>query len=108
MADTEITEIKFQALRESMEVNFLYIRERLERLQDALEKLAATAVTEEAYQRQARSILRAHTRLNSQDEKLLQHRLVYRILNIIGALFGAVIIAVAVAFATGKATIAWQ
>lgn len=107
-ADTQVTEVKFQALRELIEVNFRHIRERLERLQNALEHLAVTAVTEEAYQRQSQSIQRAHARLNSHEEKLQHHQYAYRLLELLGGLLAVIVLAILVALATGKAAIVWQ
>lgn len=106
--DTQVTEVKFLALRELIEINFRHVRERLEELQDALGKLASAMVTETDFQHQVQSVQRAHKRLNAHDEKLRNHQFAYRLLEVTGAIFGAVVLALLVAFATGKATIVWQ
>lgn len=109
MAPPSITtvEAKIHGLRELMETNFNHVQERLDTLQDALEKLADATVTEEAYQFQMQSVQKAHQRLDNHALRLTKVEQVARILQIVGAIAGAVLIAMLVALATGKAQIVW-
>lgn len=103
-----ILQTKLQSLREMTEAKFEQVESQLDRLQDALDKVAAIAVTKTLYQQQIESIKRAHTRLNTHDTKLTRYEHVTRLLNVVWGIVGAIIVTVLIALVTGRAHIEWH
>lgn len=106
--DVAALEAKLEGLHELMTTKFEHVQERLADVKSALEKLALTAITEQAYLQQIRRVDEVVETLEDHDNRLGQIETPMRILKITGAILSAIIIAVLVALVTGKAHINWQ